>query len=286
MAVILTTSCLFAQDYEIRMTRAAEVGEKFALTASGAMSEQVTLSNQERVLKKDAASFTAKLEGTVTVLEIDELKREIKLSLLLSHLFVSTSGETNEKEALPKGTQVVAQLRNGKEEYLVNGDVASKEIAKVLNLFISLPITKKTDDDVFGTKDRKRVGDHWPVNTANGAEALAALGVKVDADNIKGTMNFEKLVVVDGINCLQLNGKMEMSNIALPLPAGLVVESSSISTTYSGEYPVDLAIRHLSEEISLKINLMAKGKPKPDAPEITMSMNMEKSKQMKLKFLK
>ncbi|MGA2152676.1 MAG: hypothetical protein ABSG48_11075, partial [Geobacteraceae bacterium] len=182
--LLITASRVFAQDYEIRLTRDAEAGEKYELTVSGSISKQMTMSSQGQVLQKNASSFTANLEGTVTVLEIDEMKREKKLSLLVSRCLVSSNGSTKEREALPKDTQVVAQIRDGQKEFLIDGNVVSRDIAEMLGILISLPISQATDDDIFGTKEHRKVGDSWPVNGVKGAADLSSKGIKVDAKDI------------------------------------------------------------------------------------------------------
>lgn len=284
--VLLTASHVFAQNYEIRLTRDVRAGEKYELAASGSLSEQMTMLAQGQVLHKDTTSITAKLEGTVTVLEVDELKRERKLSLVVSRCLMSTNGSTVEKEVLAKDTQVVAQLRDGQMEFLIDGKVVSKDIAKMLGLLISLPTSQTTDDDIFGTKERKKVGDSWAVNSSKGAADLSFEGIKVNADDIKGSTKIDKLLVVGGTNCLQLSSRMEISNILPPLPEGLTVTESNMSATFTGEFPVDVSMRQMSEGITMSMVLVAKGKPIPDAPEITLSMNMEESKHAKQKSIK
>jgi hypothetical protein len=285
VVVFLAASPVFAQDYEIRLTRDARAGEKYNLTASGVLSEQMTMSAKGTVLQKNAAFHTMKLEGIVTVLEVDKLKEERKLRLDISKCLVSAGGNAEEQEVLKKGTQVVAQIKDGQEEFLVDGNVAPKDVAKLLGHFISLRAGQVNDDHIFGTKERKKVGDSWPVNSVKAAADLSTKGMKVSPENIKGNTMLEKLVVVDGRECLKLDAKIDMSNISLPLPSGLTVEKSDMSATFSGEFPVDVSIRRLSEQLAMTVAITAKGKPNPDIPEITLFMTMERSRSMKWKLI-
>lgn len=284
--LLLICSCAFVQDYELRMTRPTKVGREYELITSGSLSEQMTMSAQGEVLRSDKFSLTAKLEGIVTVLQVDELKRERKLRLLVSKSVMSMNGNINEEEALPKGTQVVAQLRDRRKEFLIDGKNVPEEIAKMLDLFISFPTTRVTDDDIFGTKERKKVGDSWAVNSMEAAKDLATEGINVDAENIKGSTTIEKVVVVDGKKCLQLSAKLEISMLAPPLPPGLTVEKSNMSAAFSGTFPFDTSIPRLSEGENMTMEVVAKGKLNPDSPEVTLSIKMMKSVQMKQKALK
>ncbi|NVN93077.1 MAG: hypothetical protein HXX11_21120 [Desulfuromonadales bacterium] len=217
---------------------------------------------------------------------IDEIKREKKLSLFVTSCLVKTNGSTFEREMLAKGTQVIAQQRDGKVEFVIDGKVVSKETAEILCHLISLHPSQASDDDVFGTKERKTVGDSWAVNSVKGAVDLSSRGIIVDAKDIKGSTQLEKVVEVGGTKCLQISAKMEMSNISPSLPKGMSVMQSNASATFSGEFPVDVSARPLSEGMTASIAFVAKGKSTPEAPEITLAMDLEESKHVKEKSLR
>jgi len=284
--VLVASSHVFADDYEIRMSRPAKVGDAYELVASASSSEQVTFSTQGRLMGADKSFIAAKLECTVTVLQVDELDREKKVKLLVSKATMSTSKDGEQKEALPKGTQVVAQPGDGQEEYLIDGRVVPDEIAEMLGLFITFPTSQVTDDDVFGTKDRKRVGDSWAVNSIKAANDLAAEGLKVDPEDFEGSTTIEKAVVVDGIPCLTLSSKMELSKVEPPLPPEMTLEKSSMSAAYSGNFPVDTSLRRLSEKTNMTMEIVAKGEFAPNAPVVTMSVSAKHTTEVKQRPLK
>ena len=80
---ILAGSPVFAQDYEIRLTRPAKVGQKYETIITAEMSEHVTVSAEGRVVNEIKLSFSATFEGTVTVVKVDELQREVEILLLV-----------------------------------------------------------------------------------------------------------------------------------------------------------------------------------------------------------
>lgn len=283
---LLAGSPVFAQDYEIRLTRPDKVGEKSEVIISGEMSEQMTMTSQGKILQEKKSSLSATFQGTTTVLKVDDLQRATELKLLVSKCHKKMDGNAAEEEVLAKGTQIVVRRRDSDMEFLIDGKVVSKDIAKVLGLFFSLPRSQVTDDDIFGTKERKKVGDSWAVNSKLAAKDGASAGIKVDAENITGSTKIEEVVVVSGKKCLRLSGKMELSNVAPPLPAGMAVEKSNMSVSFSGVFPVDTSIGRLSQKMTMTMALVAKGKPTPDAPETTVSVKMTKSMHMKLRPLK
>lgn len=284
--VFLAGSPVFAQDYEIRLESAVKEGDKYEVNVSGELSEQMTSSSQGQVLGDKQSSFSATFEGTTTVLKVDELQRTAELKLLVSKCHKRMNGNTTDEEVLAKGTQVVMRRSDSNTEFLVDGKVVPKDIEKVLGVLFSLPQSKATDDDIFGTKDRKKVGDSWAMNSAKAANELPSAGLKADATDIKGSTKIEKVVTVHGTKCLRLSGKMEINKITPELPAGMIVEMSNVSTSFSGDFPIDSRIGRLVSKSTMKITFVAKGKPAPGAPEITLSMKHSKSRQIKRKFLK
>ncbi len=90
-------------------------------------------------------------------MDIDSLKRATKLNVIISKLLVSRN-EGKEKEALTKGSQVVVPLRNGNQEFLIDGYKASNDMVQILNLLFPISKTETTDDGILGTKDRKKIG--------------------------------------------------------------------------------------------------------------------------------
>lgn len=284
--ILLAVSRVLAEDYEIRMTRPAKVGDKYEMIASGARTEKVTMLVGGKVAKADGRSMTAKLEATVTVQEIDSLKREKKINLVVSKCVAATEGAANEEEVLRKGAQVVAQLQGKEKEFLVDGEAASKDIAGILDLFISFPTTPTTDDDIFGTKERKKVGDSWPVNKAKAVEDLSDEGMSVKAEDIKGSTKLEKLAVVDGVQCLHLSAKLDIGKLSAPLPPGMAIEKAAMTATFEGDFPLDVSKDCLSQGMTMTMSMIAKGKPSPDAPEMTLSTKREETRKMKRKDLK
>jgi len=295
MAVIRTTICIllvlacstvFAQDYEIRLHRPQKAGDRYELTASGSMTEQMVLSGKQQVIRENRSSLSCELSGVVTVLETDAMMRDKTIRLVVSRCVLSGDGKSYENEVLAKGTEVIARLDKKRETFLIDDKPASPEVEKVLGLFFFPHTSEVTDDDVFGTRERKKVGDSWPVNSSVAARDLEDEGMRVKAENVKGSTTLEKVVDVDGIKCLHLSGNMELTGMDFPLPPGFTVEFSDMSAVLSGDFPVDTSIAPLSETGTMTMAFVGKGKPSPDSPEVTLSIEKSKSTEIRLRFLK
>jgi hypothetical protein len=103
---------------------------------------------------------------------------------------------------------------------------------------------------------------------------------------IKGSTTLEKVVDVDGIKCFHLSGNMEITGVDFPLPPGFTVEFSDMSAVLSGDFPVDTSIAPLSETGTMTMAFVGKGKPSPDSPGVTLSIEKSKSTEIKVRILK
>ena len=170
-----------------------------------------------------------------------------------------------------------------KGRYLVNGQIASNEIAEVLSTLFVLPQSETTDDDVFGTKERKKVGDSWGVNVVKAASSLSP-EFKLAPEDMKGTTTLEKILEIDGVKCPWISGKLDINKASPPLPPGFVVEKSHISAAFAGVFPIDVLLDYFSEEMSMRAAIEAKGDS--NDPNIRISLNVEESRIEKHKPLK
>ncbi len=275
-----TASYVLGQDYEIRLARPSRVGQKLEVAAIGSQTQHVIISRDGQTLKEDTSSINTVFEGIATVLAIDRIKLPTKIRITVSEFRILRDGDTDYREALAEGAQIIVQLRNGKKEYLIDGQSAPKNLEDALKLLFSVHSSENTDDDTFGTTERKKIGDTWPANTAKAAASLSSgMGVadSIDAANITGSATLEKIVDVDGIKCLRISGKADLHRFKPPLPIELALEKSTISAKFSGDYPVDISLDARHYERSFSATMQGKGRPTPDGPEVTMTINGEQS---------
>jgi hypothetical protein len=283
--MLFSASHALSQDYEIRLTRPDRVGAKFEIATISSQSTNTTVSYKDRILKKESSSLTVQLEGTVTVLEVGPSKHATRIRVLVTDCTVMRN-DGKAYEGLPKGAQIVMQLANGKTEYLLNGYKAINDKMEILQLLFSLHTGKTSDDDIFGTKERKRVGDVWAMDSAKAAASLAGDLEVANAENMHGETTLEKIVDVGGVPCLRIRAKMEATGFVPPLPPEATVESSRMAAMFSGDYPIDVSLDIMHEEESIGGTIQARGRPDPQAPEVTLSITRELSRSMNIMPLK
>jgi hypothetical protein len=257
-----------ANAYMIKLARPLKVGMKYAMSADGALVRQVTLKRGFVTQKRPDDGFGVRFEGTVEVLALDDIGEEAKVACTVDKCIRLTSdGET---ELVPKGKVLIAEGK-GKDTVfsLKDGGDLPKEASDALELVISLDTNDKlTDDDLLGTKEKKKVGESWPVTPENIAKDSERVGVAVKPEDVEGSFRLDGLQKVGDTECLKLSGNLKVKHLVTKsdeneddrLPEGYVVEGGSMEAKYSGLFPVDMAVGSLAESASMTFVTHIRGK--------------------------
>jgi hypothetical protein len=263
--VLLSTAV--AEDYEILLTRPSKPGQKVQISGTARDSEKTVLSGA--VSRTTENVQDVRLKAVLEVLEVDNTKRPCKACLVIDTLVLKSNGK--EADLLAKGTRVVATSGEKGTVFEVDGKPVSKEIDQGLSLLLSLDGNSKrpTDDEMFGSKTRRKVGEHWPVNSPSLAASLRVKGMDIRNEDVAGTITLKE-VVKDGRGAsLLLAMKMDMRNLKMPGAEGLSIENASGTVTVSVLVPVDPAKGILKESQDGSRTIQAKGLSK-DGKEIAV----------------
>jgi hypothetical protein len=261
------------QDYPIKLHRPFKVGDKFRVEATGASKQTSSVTVDGEVVKSENIDFSAAYEAEETVLEVDEKGRATQLSIKISKL-TRTEGDKTE-EIAEQGTVVIAARPAKKKLFEISGRPADAKTVKTLDLFITVGGQGPTDDEIFGTAERKKVGDTWGVDVKK-AEADFQESAGGRLEDLVGTV---KLDSVDK----QAAGEVEKISALLtakfipPFPPGVTLDDSSLELKTSGAYPVDVNAPRRVESLKMKIDFSAHA-PGKTGGKVTMKGGAEQSR--------
>ena len=240
-----------------------------------------------------------RLEATVEVLALDAIGEEAKLACTVEKCTrITPEGET---ELVAKGKVLIAEGK-GKDTVFTlkdGGEALSKEATEALDLVISLDTNDTVnDDELFGTKEKKKPGESWPV----GAEAVAKdserVGVVVKPGDVEGSFRLDGIEKEGEVECLKLSGNLVVKKLVAKaddgeddgLPEGFVVEGGSMEAKYAGLFPVDSSVGSLQESASMTFVTHVKGKAPGGAggaaDEVTIESRVQRAVEMERRFLK
>lgn len=273
-----------AQDYEIRLQRPMKVGQEFQVSATGRESQKATVSVGGQVVKNENQESAIEIEASVKVLEIDKNGTPSKESLVIGKC-LAVKGETRTPLA-PADAVVTASLVNNEPTFEIDGQKVSPEAQRALAQVFTLGKGGPTDDHIFGTAERKKIGDRWAMNSQLAAEDAARSGLTVKNEDVTGAVTLEKVVKVGDTECLQLSVTMDIAKIVPPAPPGLKIEKGTVHAQMSGKFPTNAALYTQEKSEALTITVVMKGKPQPDAPEILVDTVAERQTTAKYTYPK
>jgi len=274
----LGTSVALAQDYEIKLTRPMKVGAEYHIAAVGHSSMKSTIKVNGKVVEEQSKNFSVDFESDDKALEVDKNGEPSKVSLTVDKCILKQGGA--EKPLLAKGAVVIASLKDDETVFEIAGQPVDAETAEALDLVMVLGRNRASDDEVFGTKERKKVGDHWAMNAELAAEDLQDVmkGSTVKKEDVAGTVTLDKVVKVGTTDCLQISAEMTVSNVTMP---DRKVAQMKVQAHFLGLFPIDFSKDITEESDSITMSITVKDKPDPDGPEIVVESVAEQSLNVK-----
>jgi hypothetical protein len=265
-----------AQNYQIKLSRDEKVGNEYHKMTVHTMINNAVVKVGDKVVNQRDENETVRLDAVVKMIAADKEGSITRKTLTIAE-FIVKKGGAEPAVSLPKGTVVTVTKKDDEDLFEIAGKAVDPEIAEALSKVGGFGKSKVTDDEVLGTKDRKKVGDEWPINGELGAKDLATKGIEIAKGDITGTVKLEKVEKVGGIECMDLRLHMTAKNFSGPLPPGMAVQESSAECVGTLKVPVDTNAREVSRTTEMVMKVAAKGKPDPDGPEMTMALTSKMS---------
>lgn len=263
--ILVASIPVFGQDYEIRLHRPSRVGEKTKVLATGKESEEVSVTSAGRTLRQEKKEFSVELEGVSTTLEVSPKGKPTRLSFQIGK-FVKTEAGL-QKELLPRDTVVTASRRGAKMVFEVSGTPVSPEIEKALGVVISIGGTDSTDDDMFGTRERRRIGESWGVNKS----ALAAsmnTDPRMTMRDIDGQVTLKDVIKGKPGPVLVLTVDVKGKPVPTAADQRPPVQDALMHMTGTAELPADPSQERLKETMEMTFSGRMTRSPNPNGPQV------------------
>lgn len=287
---ILLPLSLISKEYTIILHRPAKVGDQHRVEISGTESNTVTrkVGNMEDTEER---KWSAKLKGTVTVLKVNKVGSVMQMKLKVDSFAITEDKFT--EEALDKGTVIKGERKDDKdrfelwdEESKLGVPLQDGTMVDVLKLFFSLDNAEEndTDDDAFGTEDKKQVGDSWNINAEALAESAKNDKVEIDPKKVSGKMTLAGMVKAGGHKCLEIKGQFTVKDLKAPadFPRNLRVTKSEMSGRVHSTIPVDTSLPEVENNSVMTMIMEVRSR----GGRITMNISRRAETHVKSELLK
>ena len=123
------------------------------------------------------------------------------------------------------------------------------DLTQILEMFISVSRLGQTDDDLYGSAERKKVGDSWPIN-GKYVEEVYRDDPKVHVENVTGETKLERVDqrATGEVQTITLHSTAKS---VPPTIQGMVADEASKELDWSTEFPVDLHQQPLGDTVKI-----------------------------------
>jgi hypothetical protein len=240
------------QDFAVRLTRPSAAGDK-RLAVGSLRSEDHATGGPQGAATDQRQISTIRYVVATEILEASPRGNARRAALTVRRLTKESAGVT--AELAKPGTLITARLAGRERLFEMQGARLAPDLQAALAAAVPLRADDEpTDDDLFGSARRRRVGESWPVDGALFA-ATGAPGITFDPGEVAGTVTLAGApTAAGGVPCIEVRWKLDARRGSFKpgsLPSGLLGTMTSMSVTGTTVLPVDDRLQPLSRETEI-----------------------------------
>ncbi|MBS0658205.1 MAG: hypothetical protein JSR82_08165 [Verrucomicrobia bacterium] len=255
---LLSLPAAAAEDYLIKLDRPMKVGDRYRVVTKGSQVQVSNVRAGDKVIPEQRQAREVEFEAAVEVLAVSPKGKPQKVRL--TETKVSAKADGKPAEVFPDGTAIEAEYTTKKTVYTRDGKPLEDKAGKLLAVVFRLSGDESPDDTMFGTTERKQVGQRWNLNAEAAAAALSSsTGTKFEAKDLQGGCTLEAVVPGAGGPALRIAGDFLINSFQVPLPNGLRMRKGRVTSKIGGLFPVDPAKGVLQQNISTITEIEADG---------------------------
>lgn len=188
LSLVVFTGCLFAEDaYEIRLARAMKAGDRFDVSVKMALDDSVATSFDGDEVENNQTVVACRLTGELNIVAVTSKGQPMEVRLKLKTVECIEDGQPS--AFFKAGDEL--HLKKDEPDNLaeVNGEPAEDIQTQVIESILSVESEGDvSDDDVFGTKEKVKVGAEWPLNAKAAMADFARQGItELKPEDFTGT---------------------------------------------------------------------------------------------------
>jgi hypothetical protein len=212
---------------------------------------------------------------------------ETKLSLTVATCNATAGGK--QIPMFKEGTVITAEWDKeaAQTKYAVDGKPVPESVGEALGLVLNVNDPEGlVDDEIFGAKEKKRIGDVWSIDAAAAAKELDRIGLKAKEEDLWGETTLVSADKADGgepVLKVRTNFKARgMSGGGRRPDNPMKVESGTMTVVTSVTLPVDPGKPPTRDETKVTIATELAGKGE-DGKAVKASRSVEREAERTIK---
>lgn len=261
-------STLFAADgdgqkYAIKLDRPSKVGDQFKVDVIGATQEKMQVAIEGEEPRTVDATLGIQASGTAKLLELSPAGNATKLNFTIEKCTATVGKESH--PLLPKGTVLVVAWDKERftTTYTLDGTELPPQIADLMELVIETNDPESVGDDaLFGTNEKRQVGDTWALNASAAAKELARVKLNAKEEDLFGECTLTEQVSVNKVPCLVVKTFFKVRSLTgtgRQPDAKMQIDKGNMTNTVTITFPVDPKFQPVKAEAKLVIDSQLSG---------------------------
>lgn len=259
LALLVPTAARAAADddktYDIRLERPFKVGDRHKVAALGAFRNKLVFRREGEEPRTVDEAAGLRLDGVAEVKEVNKDGRRTRVTVTVGTCTLMVGDKS--KSLLPEGKVIEVRWdKDGAEtKYAVDGKDVPADMGELLDLALELGDPEGvTDDVIFRTDGKWKVGDTWAADPAAAAREFDRLKLTVKPDDVTGQTTLVEAGKVDGRDVLKLKFAFKIGELSGPgrrPDAKLKLRKGTFAVESSATVPVDPAGQAVREEAKI-----------------------------------
>lgn len=233
--------------YEIVLRRDLEAGKSYRVSIKDDSQEHAVMRVQGKVVSDESKSTLLSFVGTQKLLSAGH---DQPAEYVVEELTRTQAGQT--VALLPAGSKIAATPVDKKWQYVVEGQAMSEELDEALHTLFGDEIGGPSDDDLFGSKVPRAIGESWNLDIS----LFQDESVKLHPEGATGSTRLLSLRKIDGVECLEIQADLSVPRVTLHgLPEGTKLLEGGMSGHFLGMFPTDRKRPSLSQGMSMDMKM-------------------------------
>lgn len=273
---------VFGQVHELKMTRRVVVGDRYRVSATGAIERTGTRTVGGRVEPVRPQKMIVTLVATAKIAAVTNDGRAMRIEFLIDRCGASLDGAPT-RQLVPAGKTLIATQQGAELTFEVKGEGRIRDArSQALGAVIRMPTARTQFDTTFGPGEAVRVGDRWPINAEAYRKELPANGLDATDARVKGEVTLSQ-VSPSGVRVVR--GEVTTTGLKPTAPAeelGPKPSDVTLAIAFEIHAPSDVRKPILRESGSMVLTMKmtgagSDGKPMTINAVIRRTLNLTRS---------
>lgn len=255
--------------FEITIGRRLRVGERFRFERRQKVEKMKTETLREKRIDQERSLNVTSFAGTGEVTSVDAQGNELSFGYEIETF--ARSDEEGEW-SLPRGTslRVVRGLDEASAVVEIDGRAATAKERAAISIFVGLTHESVGDDNIFGTRKARRVGESWKAREDLIRAKLTGEGVTVPEKGLAASAKLIRVVPTPEGHVREIETSLSVDGFTVPdLPEGVAMKSATLSASATMVLGADgRMLENRSNRKSVIEVLVNRGSGEPSTVEI------------------